>query len=238
MATGWSRIAARSTASPPTWGGIRTTGSRSCCLPTARKGPTSPRLRGTPPPWPSRARRTPKNAAPRMVVKEVTTRDRAVDEGRLRPEAMPFFASPDPVLASGAPGRTRGLAAQQRRSAGLVRLRQLVLEGSSSIRGPIGIWDIPGSDVDGLVRRVDATRARDLAVEGQDLATGVKDSRGPCRVEGESTRWSRPYGDIAHGFVVSCPHNPWVADVNVELGARGFVHARGRGVVRLQWSSR
>lgn len=32
-----------------------------------------------------------------MVVEEVTTRDRVVDEIRLRPEAMPFFASPTPL---------------------------------------------------------------------------------------------------------------------------------------------
>jgi hypothetical protein len=31
------------------------------------------------------------------VVEEVTTKNRDVDEIRLRPEAMPFFASPDPV---------------------------------------------------------------------------------------------------------------------------------------------
>ncbi len=38
-----------------------------------------------------------------MVVDEVTTKDRVVHEIRLRPEAMPFFASPDPVLALAPP---------------------------------------------------------------------------------------------------------------------------------------
>jgi hypothetical protein len=38
-----------------------------------------------------------------MVVEEVTTRDRVVDDIRLRPVAMPFFASPDPVLVLAPP---------------------------------------------------------------------------------------------------------------------------------------
>src|SRR4029450_7380774 len=38
-----------------------------------------------------------------MVVEEVTTKDRVVDGIRLRPEAMPFFASQDPVLALAPP---------------------------------------------------------------------------------------------------------------------------------------
>lgn len=38
-----------------------------------------------------------------MVVEKVTTKDRVVDEIRLRPEAMQFFASPDPVLVLAPP---------------------------------------------------------------------------------------------------------------------------------------
>jgi hypothetical protein len=38
-----------------------------------------------------------------MVVEDVTTKDRVVHEIRLRPEAMPFFASADPVLVLAPP---------------------------------------------------------------------------------------------------------------------------------------
>ena len=43
-----------------------------------------------------------------MVAEDVTTKDRAVGEIRLRPEAMPSFASPGPVLVFSAPGRLWG----------------------------------------------------------------------------------------------------------------------------------
>jgi hypothetical protein len=47
-----------------------------------------------------------------MVVEEVTTKNRVVGRIRLRPEAMPFVASPDPVSASGAPRTASGAQEQ------------------------------------------------------------------------------------------------------------------------------
>ena len=46
-----------------------------------------------------------------MVVEEVTAKDRVAGEIRLRSEAMPFFASPDP-LGLAPPDGLRGLAAK------------------------------------------------------------------------------------------------------------------------------
>ena len=47
-----------------------------------------------------------------MVIEEVTTKDRVIEEIRLRPEAMPFFAFPDPVLVFAPPDGLRGSEAK------------------------------------------------------------------------------------------------------------------------------
>jgi hypothetical protein len=44
-----------------------------------------------------------------MVIEEVTTVDRAVDEIRLRPEALLFFGSPDPALLLAPPDGPQGM---------------------------------------------------------------------------------------------------------------------------------